>query len=345
LTEFTILEKTVLDRIQRDFPLVPDPFAEMARELSISEDEFLSTARSLKERGVIRNIAAIFNIAGLGYISILVAFQVGADDIDLAAGIINSHPGVSHNYLRVHRYNLWFTLASESEGMLAKTLSYLAAKAHAQDHLVFRNEQLLKIGLILDINGDGPSEDELYPAAGGPGKPGKLALTPDEKEALRLLQIDLPLVADPFAHLVDTMGGRISGDLLIDYLQEFSKKGVLRRYSAVLRHVKAGYTANAMTAWKYGKGDDLDRIAAIFFARPAISHLYLRSVHPGKWEYPLFAMIHARSEGELEDIIGNLSRESGLSDYMVLRTLREFKKERPVYFSNKFVEWESRAGI
>src|SRR5271157_1536525 len=68
LTEFADLEKIVLDRIQRDFPPAPDPFAEMARELSIDRDEFLSTARSLKKRGIIRNIAAIFNTGRLGYV-------------------------------------------------------------------------------------------------------------------------------------------------------------------------------------------------------------------------------------------------------------------------------------
>jgi siroheme decarboxylase len=345
LTEFTDIEKSILDRIQRDFQLVPDPFAEMARELSIGGDEYLSTVRSLKKRGIIRNIAAIFNTARLGYVSVLVAFQIGAENIDHAAGIINSHPGVSHNYLREHRYNIWFTLAAESEATLAKTVRYLAEKARADSYLTFRNERLLKIGLILDINGEASSQDELQPIDNGHGRSEASILSPEEKEAIRLLQIDLPLVADPFAQLINTNGGQINREALIGHLKEFKKNGILRRYSAVLRHVKAGFTANAMTAWKYEREEDLARITEIFFARPVISHLYLRSAHPGKWEYPLFAMIHARSDEELKGIIQNLSRESGLADYLVLHTLKEFKKERVVYFSQKFIDWERQAGI
>ena len=343
--EFTDLEKIILDRIQREFPLVRDPFFDMAQESSIGRDEFLATARSLKERGIIRNISGIFNAGRLGYVSVLVAFQVDAGDVEHAAGIINSHPGVSHNYLREHRYNIWFTVTAESEENLEKAVRYLSEKVNAADYLLFRNVRMLKIGMILNIKGGTPHQGLEYPQPGAHGKSGVKILSQEEKEAIRLLQIDLPLVVDPFAYLIVTNNGMIPEDSLLEHSRRFKRKGIMRRYSAVLRHVKAGFIANAMTVWKYGQDVDIDHIAQIFFSRPMISHLYLRSVYPGKWEYPLFAIIHARSEGELDGIISDLSLESGLRDYQVLRTLREFKKERVVYNSQLFNDWERQAGI
>ena len=110
----------------------------------------------------------------------------------------------------------------------------------------------------------------------------------------------------------------------------------MRRYAAVLRHRKAGYTSNAMTAWKTGENFNPD----IFINKRPITHLYLRTTYPGKWEYPLFAMIHARSDDELKGIVNDLSKESGIDDYLVLNSLREFKKTRVQYFSEEFTRWK-----
>ena len=78
----------------------------------------------------------------------------------------------------------------------------------------------------------------------------------------------------------------------------------------------------------------------VFLSNKSISHLYRRTEHPGRWEHPLFAMIHARSDGELDGIIAALEERSGLSDYLVLKSLREFKKKRVTYFSPAFDEWK-----
>jgi DNA-binding Lrp family transcriptional regulator len=342
---FTGLEQSVLNRVQHDFPLVRDPFTEMSRELSLHEDEFLTCVRSLKAGGVIRNISGIFNADRLGYVTVLCAFQVGDDDIDDAVRTINAHPGVSHNYLRKHRYNLWFTLTSESDEKLKKSVRFLREKTRAADHLLFKNERLLKIGLILHVGGDELPDDARSPAPSSQNDPGYTPLSDGERETIRLLQHDLPLEPFPFARLLSTDAGSLDEDSFLDHSRALREKRVLRRYCAVMRHNKAGFTSNAMTVWKPAGDTDLDRIARIFYARPSISHLYLRSAYPGEWEYPLFAMIHARSDGELDEIIRGLARESGLGKYQVLRTLREFKKERVTYFSPRFREWEAEAGI
>jgi hypothetical protein len=91
-----------------------------------------------------------------------------------------------------------------------------------------------------------------------------------------------------------------------------------------------------MTAWKIDEKFDED----IFKSCPDISHLYYRTTYPGRWEYPLFAMIHARTREELFSVIADLSHRSGIRDYLVLESLKEFKKSRVKYFSQDFINWK-----
>jgi len=113
----------------------------------------------------------------------------------------------------------------------------------------------------------------------------------------------------------------------------------MRRYAAVLKHRSAGYTANAMTAWKAEDRTDLN----IFMKEKAISHLYFRTLYPGRWEHPLFAMVHAKSDDELKNLIDGLSEKSGIKDYLVLYSLKEYKKKRVRYFSEEFKEWKAES--
>jgi siroheme decarboxylase len=350
LMNFTVTETRILDRIQMDFPSSAEPLRDMAAELDINENDFIISLRKLKEGGIVRGISGIFNAGRLGYSSCLVAFIVEENDIERAASRINAHPGVSHNYLRDNRYNIWFTLAAESEEKLEQTVKILAEICRAKDHLILRNEKLIKIGLMLPIGDAGVTNK-----AGGKSHHSrqesevKQASSPmfsdQEKESIRILQMDLPIEMDPFSSLIKSSGCSIDTKMLVQDMINFKNNKILRRYSGVLRHREAGYRFNAMTVWKPGAINELDTISDIFSKEPSISHLYLRTVYPGKWEYPLFAMIHARTGEDLERIISNLAGESGINDYQTLNTVREFKKERVVYFSRKFIEWERQAGV
>ncbi len=342
---FTPVETKILNRVQKDFPAVPDPLSAMAEELSMPEDEFLSAVRDLKQRGIVRNISGIFNADRLGFVSTLVAFRVEERDLEQAAASINAHPGVSHNYRRDHHYNIWFTLAGESDSRLEQAVKILAERSGAKDYIILRNEKLLKIGLMLSI-GDEPQTGH-GPAHGKSGgdAPARRALSDDEKEAVRILQKDLPIEKEPFSILIEKNNSAISLDTFISCFCRLKQDGILRRYAAVLRHREAGYRANAMTVWRPRTGADMEGIVKVFHDSPFISHLYLRTLYPGKWEYPLFAMIHARTDEDLRDIIEGLSLKSGIDDYQVLRSLKEYKKERVVYYSPRFNEWERQAGL
>lgn len=331
---FTDKEALVLNRLQRGVPGVSEPFLAIAGDTGLTEDEVLEIVSRLKEEKVIRNISGIFEGKRLGYFLNLVAFEVPEDKVETAAAIISSHPGVSHNYLRNHRYNIWFTLAEENEGEFNKTISLLSGKSGAADHLVLKNEKLLKIGVFLNI-GD---SDESSGLSSGPKHENILfsALDQTAREAVLLLQNDLPVERHPFRKIAENSRIIHGEKELLVFFNDFLATGIMRRYSAVLKHRSAGYISNAMTTWKIDDNTDLD----LFKKEKAISHLYLRTVYPGRWEYPLFAMIHAKTDNELENIINGLSEKSGIKDYQVLTSLREFKKRRVRYFSEEFKEWK-----
>lgn len=343
MSGFTRTETTVLHRIQKDIDITERPFEVLARDCGIDEDLVIATIRSLKERDVIRNIAAIFNANRLGYRSALVAFRVAPDGVERAAAIINGHPGVSHNYLREHAFNLWFTLTAESEQELDRAAAILASLSGADDFMVMRNRRLFKIGVDLDVSGgedDGAEAPSNYATSHSDPSSPAITLGSDEKEAVRLLQFDLPLTERPFRAIIEREQSFLPEEALVRIARELKRAGVMRRYSCVLRHRNAGYTINAMTAWKPAPGADIERIAAIFAGERTVSHLYLRDTFPGRWEHPLFAMIHARGRGELDATIQRLSRDSGMTGYLSLESTREFKKERVRYCSPKFEEWK-----
>lgn len=336
MRKFTAIESKILNRVQKDWKITETPFADLSIDLGISESEIIDTVSRLKEEKIIRDISAVFSAEKLGYKSSLVAFKTPADT-DNTAGIINSHQGVSHNYLRDNPYNIWFTIAVRGDQSIESEVKKLALKCGVTDYIILRTEKLLKIGLDLEIGSNGENDESQTAAV--PDKEyhtGYRTLSETEKRSVCILQTDLPLCARPFKELTEKFNTGIDEKTLVLTGERLKKEGIMRRYSAVLKHSRAGYTSNAMTAWKTGSAGIDDKTAGIFMRSPAISHLYIRTVYPGRWEYPLFAMIHARSDEELSSIISGLSEKSGIKDYLVLRSLKEFKKKRVKYFAEEF---------
>src|SRR5918912_559858 len=112
------IDKDLLNRIQRDFPLEREPFAAVGRPLGLAGDEVIRRIDSLKRGRVVRQISAIFDTRVLGYESSLVAAKIPSEKLNAAAKAINSHPGVSHNYERNNEFNLWYTVAVPPDSRL-----------------------------------------------------------------------------------------------------------------------------------------------------------------------------------------------------------------------------------
>jgi DNA-binding Lrp family transcriptional regulator len=152
--------------------------------------------------------------------------------------------------------------------------------------------------------------------------------TESQKRILALAQGDLPDGPEPFAELARQAG--VSLEEVLELLNLMKDNGEIRRFGATLRHQKAGYGANAMVAW-FVDDQDMERIGAFMAERPEISHCYHR-VNCMDWPYNLYTMVHAKSPEACDEAVAELVRLSGLDEYDVLRSRKEFKKTSMRYF-------------
>ena len=144
------LDTELLNILQSNFPLDIKPFESIGNKLGISELEVLKRVENLKDIKYIRQISAIFDTRSMKYKSSLIAMSFDDDKIDAAAELINSHPGITHNYKRNHFYNLWFTLAVPPNSSLGldKTVDILAKKTNAKSYRILPTLKLFKICLL-----------------------------------------------------------------------------------------------------------------------------------------------------------------------------------------------------
>jgi DNA-binding Lrp family transcriptional regulator len=122
LIELDDLDKAILNEIQVDFPLVEQPFQELAARLGSPEDEVMSRIKQLIREGAIRRIGPILNVKNTGGESTLAAVKSPEERIDEVAQIISSYAEVSHNYLRPDEYNIWFTVSAPTKERLGQIL-------------------------------------------------------------------------------------------------------------------------------------------------------------------------------------------------------------------------------
>ncbi|HDP98089.1 MAG TPA: Lrp/AsnC family transcriptional regulator [bacterium] len=120
-----ILDRKILDAIQEEVPIVSRPFDYIARQVATSEPEVLKRIRKLKQEKIIRRVGGSFNSDKLGYFSTLVAARVPDEKLEKMVEKLNRYSGVTHNYLRGHYYNLWFTLTACSKQRLHELLEQM----------------------------------------------------------------------------------------------------------------------------------------------------------------------------------------------------------------------------
>ena len=123
-----ILDKKLLDIIQTGFPIVPRPYAVLGEMLELTEAETLARVRALQESGIIRRIGANFQTAKLGWHSTLCAAKVPPEKLEIFNAEVNSHAGVTHNYLRTHDHNVWFTYIGQSKKTVQTALLEITKK-------------------------------------------------------------------------------------------------------------------------------------------------------------------------------------------------------------------------
>jgi DNA-binding Lrp family transcriptional regulator len=336
-------DKRLLNVIQADFPLVSRPFQDLGKPLQLAEAEVIDRIAALKKQRIIRQISAIFDTRSLGYRSSLVAMRVPPEKLEAAAAVVNSHPGVSHNYKRNHAFNLWFTLAVPPTSDLEWTVQHLHAMAGADSTRILPTLRLFKIGMQLDMEGRSGAErvesrkagysEARRPSAGRDG------LRPIDIAAIRELQEDIPLIPEPYRPMAERMG--VSEAVLFEVAAHLAAQGYLRRMAAVLYHREAGFRANAMGVWVVPP-ERAEEVGQIMGSFKGVSHCYLRPTYPD-WPYSIFTMVHGQKARDCQEIISAISQATGITEYALLYSTKEYKKVRLKYFTPDLDEWEARA--
>lgn len=329
------MREEILSRIQKKFPLVAKPFEVIANELDISEDEVLKILQEEKSKNIIRQTSAIFDTKRLGYKSSLVAFKISQDKLSDAVKIINSHPGISHNYERNHDFNVWFTLAVAPDSILGLegTIEILAKLTGADEHIMLPTLKLFKISVKLNTTGKDDKKEKVNKV-----EHKELELSELHHQIIRKAQYDINMVSEPFKKIIEELN--IDYETFFSILNELQEVGIMRRFASILNHRKAGFNANAMVVWDVDEenGEAIGETAAAF---SAVSHCYLRPKYPN-WPYNLFTMVHGKTTEETTAIIKDIASEIESKAHMPLYSSKEFKKVRIEYFTPAFQEWENK---
>jgi DNA-binding Lrp family transcriptional regulator len=332
-------DRKLLNLMQGSFPIEPRPYAAVAREAGMTEDEVLARVQSLLDDRIIRQVTPIYDTRAFGYGSMLVAAKVDPEHPWGPAKIVNSHPGVSHNYLRNHEFNMWFTLAVEEDSALGLqgTLDVLQELTGAESIRQLPTLKLFKIRMDLEMEG---GTEQLTAAAAEAVEPIELSKQPYDDfdmAVVRATQGDLPVVAEPYVPAAKALG--VSVETLLDHMVGMRERGLLRRVAAILFHRRAGFSANGMGVWQVPE-DRILEIGKRMAAFRGISHCYERPTYQD-WPYQIFTMAHGRSKDECDAILDAIESEIGcIEDRATLYSSTEFKKIRLLYFTDAFKDWE-----
>jgi len=335
------LDRKLLNLMQGSFPIAPRPFAHVASLAGVAPAEVMSRVQRLLDKRIVRQITPIFDTRALGYSSMLVAAKVDPEHPHRAAQVINAHPGVSHNYLRNHEFNLWFTIATEpdSELGLEGTLQVLAREAGAESVRQLPTLKLFKIRMDLEMEGD----TKALASAAEVAAPVELDPQPyDELDVavIRALQGDMAVVEEPYAAPAQELG--IGQQRLLAHLAGMQERGLLRRVAAILYHRRAGFSANGMGVWKV-PDEQIHAVGCQMAAVRGVSHCYQRPTY-ADWPYSVFTMAHGRSKEECDAVLDAIAERTGIHERATLYSSTEFKKVRLLYFTDEFKHWERAHG-
>lgn len=345
------VEETVLGTIQSGFPIVPDPYGTLAEQLGLERDEVEKALLDLREEGLVRRIGASFDSKRLGYSSTLCALAAPPERADEVAAIINAYPGVTHNYLRENRYNIWFTLITRSSEDRARILGQIVEQSGCGDLLDMPATKMYKIRVDFG-KGHGKKATEAKAKAKDAGEhvAGRFGAAATDARAfggddafdvalVRWAQGDVAFDADgalverPFeqgAALVGRQIGReVTENEVIARILELRALKAIRRFGAMVKHQKMGFAFNGMTVWNVDDGR-LDEVGAAFAEKPYVSHCYTRLAKP-TWPYKIYAMAHAQTQDELDGYVAELG-EIAQAEPLVLVSTKEYKKVSMRYF-------------
>ena len=389
----TLLEQQILDLIQDAFPLVDRPYkvlAEMLNELAancdsvnnvgekcansvVSEQVVFEAVESLRASGVIRRIGGVYDSKKLGFISRLCAGKVPVSTLDFSsepheqtsmekfAAAVNEVPAITHNYIRSHEYNVWFTVIAENEAAIQTVVDKLCGATDLYDVHVMLATRKFKINTVMRgasapvdskqwlVNRDGDKRgtechsDNRRLEESSEFRKTAVVLSESDKSRIRTACEDIPHSLTPFK----------DWGVSCDELREELTSKRMRRFGAILRHQNAGYAFNAMVCFNIDERrvilsdeatkdpvksyDLIAQAGSLLASNPHVSHCYERPSFDG-FPYNVYAMMHANSAEQLDQFIAYCvnalnALQSTPVEYVVLRSVRELKKTSFKFFA------------
>lgn len=306
----------LLEEFQRDFPLVPAPFAAIADALGTDEAEVIARLARLHEEGKIARVGATVrpNTAGA---STLAALAVPEMRLEEVARIVGEEPGVNHSYHRENRWNLWFVATAANREELAETLARIGRRSGLR---VLDLRLVRPFNIDLGFRLDGPRHSlGIAPA------PDLAALTEADRPLLQHLSQGLAICPAPFAALARETG--LGEAQVIARIETLLAAGILTRVGVIVRHRPLGWSSNAMVAFALPE-ERIEAAGQALTRHPGVTLCYQRRTVPGLWPYGLFCMIHARSRTEALGILDGARALPELdgADHQVMFSLRCFKQ-------------------
>jgi len=329
------LEQNILAIIQDAFPLEERPYLVLADQLGSDEQSVFAAVEGLRKSGIIRRIGGVYDSKALGFISRLCAGKVptisaGASDdfaLNEFAATVNEIPAITHDYVRSHEYNVWFTVIAQNEEEIQKIVEAVCSKSKLHDVHILSATKKYKINTVMGAVAPTKTEDEkgviLSGAQCAKSKDlEKKALTDCDRIRIRVACTDIPHTLTPFK----------DWGVSCDELREDLALKRMRRFGAILRHQEAGFAFNAMVCFAELDKNPNNSAGAILAQKPFISHCYDRPAFEG-FPYTLYAMMHAQSAYELDRNIKEAAESIGNPDYVVLHSVRELKKTSYCFFA------------
>ncbi len=336
----TDLEQHLLAIIQDAFPLEERPYQVLADQLGSDEQSVFAAVEGLRKSGIIRRIGGVYDSKALGFISRLCAGKVptvasgAADDnaLEKFAAAVNEISAITHNYVRSHEYNVWFTVIAQSEEEIQKIVDGLCASTDLHDVHLLNATKKFKINTVMGgagapANRIGDEKRHCEPKA--KQSPAHF-LSANDRARIRIACTDILHTLTPFK----------DWSVSCDELRDDIAQKRMRRFGVILRHQEAGFAYNAMVCfaetvdsrqWSVDR-NSVNPAGAILASKPYISHCYERPSFEG-FPYTLYAMMHAQSAEELDRNIKEAAASIGNPDYAVLHSLHELKKTSFRFFA------------
>lgn len=357
----TELEQRLLSVIQDAFPLEERPYRRLAEMLNaqdacaggdarghLTEQAVFDAVENLRRSGVIRRIGGIYDSRRLGFISRLCAGKV--TDLDKFASAVNEIPAITHNYVRSHEYNVWFTVIAESEGEIRAIVDGLCASTGLHDVHILTATKKFKINTVMGKGLDDRRKtiDERSVILSGGRSPKSKDPVPRSVQACILSDSDRARIRIACDDIPHTLTPFTDWGVSLEALRDDLVQKRMRRFGAILRHQDAGFAYNAMVCFKLDerletknersvilsdpwKGESKDPAGAILANKPYISHCYERPSFEG-FPYTLYAMMHAQTAEELDRYIREAAESIGNPEYAVLHSVKELKKTSFSFF-------------